>query len=300
MGLFLAITSWMCVWIGVLYIENVWHERNAMKHYTICTFDVTGLFFTLWAAFLIATHVFAILVFRKFQKKTNVQSRFQSTIFQTNIPGFKPSKFEPEPEGDLVTAKKMVVDDNDSPSEEVMNNNGEKGGNYKEDPPTHAENEGDQKQDPSEDAEIESNQSNESYDNIVMPQLKSWKTANDFFVSAAEAPSFWYLLRVKMYDTYGLCCCCGHCPCCCKDIKHDNILNSASRIDPINRVKKNNLCWRFSDGMKLFLWYCASIFFLFLTIVNCGATAQQTVVRNSLDKAFEFLYPINYHTGPMW
>jgi hypothetical protein len=297
MGLILALASLLSVFTGVWFIEDVWNEDYKNQQYTYnVVISVTLLVVSLWAVFLIAIHVFAILAFRKYQKNTTLRNRYRSTIFQTYIPGFEPPKSQPMEERNVLTAKKTVMDDDDevSPAEEVQSENG---GNATEAPPEDAENEGQSKEATLNDEE---NGDDKLDADFVMPQLKSSTKTKDFFVSASETPSLWYLWRVKMYETYGFCCCCGYCSCCCKDIKQDNTINDSSRTDPIDRLKQNSLCWRFGDGLKLFLWYCLSAFFLFLTIVNCGATSQQTIVRNNLNKAFEFLYPINYQTGPMW
>jgi hypothetical protein len=48
-----------------------------------------------------------------------------------------------------------------------------------------------------------------------------------------------------------------------------------------------------------FLWYASSGLFLFLAVVNIGATAQQQVVREALGSAWDVLYPQNYQSGPL-
>eukprot|EP00529_Nitzschia_sp_RCC80_P000146 CAMPEP_0113485388 /NCGR_PEP_ID=MMETSP0014_2-20120614/24458_1 /TAXON_ID=2857 /ORGANISM="Nitzschia sp." /LENGTH=874 /DNA_ID=CAMNT_0000379033 /DNA_START=293 /DNA_END=2917 /DNA_ORIENTATION=+ /assembly_acc=CAM_ASM_000159 len=57
--------------------------------------------------------------------------------------------------------------------------------------------------------------------------------------------------------------------------------------------------WKWFDLIMGFLWWVGSMFFLYMTIVNIGATNQQNIVRSQLDSTFALLYPENYQSGPM-
>ena len=279
-ALSLAFVSVVCVAIGAIYIEDTWHEDYARGEYVYGPIDYTTLIFALWIVFVVFVHVIAIFVTRKHAKDetTNVRNRYTSQVFQHALPGVKMDRSKASNGGEGSSNK---VDEKDVPKDEQE----QPAANDPEDAVKRAAGEEDDMDDDDDD------------EHFSTVELKTGKTTKDFLIDSSEGPSFCYLFRVKLWETYGCCCCC--CPCACRDIREDNNLNDESRMHEIDKLKKHNMAWRAFDGIKMFLWYCISAFFLFLVIVNCGATQQQDVVRANLNGAFEVLYPINYQTGPM-
>jgi hypothetical protein len=49
--------------------------------------------------------------------------------------------------------------------------------------------------------------------------------------------------------------------------------------------------------VKWFVWFFGSSLFLFLVIINIGATHQNKAVQENLPGAFDFLYPPDYNNG---
>jgi hypothetical protein len=290
-GSCLTIVSLFCVLAGAIYIEDVWYEDYENQRYSYGAINYTALICALWGLALVVFHVIAICVAKKYEKDASVRHRYRSTVFQTSVPGMALKRKESPSSKHKTVAKEgdadAGADDHDDKLLEQA---------HPDDPEqANGDDDGDDDDNNKDRAEIEP-----STDTFAMPTLKSGKTNKEFLSKSSEGPSYAYLCRVKLFETYGFCCCCSCCPCCCKDVKQDNIYTDTSRMHRIDQIKRSNWAWRFFDGFKLFLWYCISAFFLYLTIVNCGATSQQTIVRNNLTKAFEFLYPVDYQTGPMW
>ncbi|KAG7372924.1 hypothetical protein IV203_033648 [Nitzschia inconspicua] len=285
-GFLLALTSLTSVFIGAIYIEDVWHEDYKNQQYTYSDISFTAVLLLVWLAVVVGFHVLAICITKKYARNADVRHRFRSTMFQTPIPGMK------------TVAKKETLQieiDASSPSQEDDPLGGRREG-MKDGSASKEEFNPDEVQNCNKSRMDDNDQCENDFDITI---FKSGNASKDFLIKSSEGPTYPYLCRMKLYETYGFCCCCSLCPCCCKDVKADKKCCDDNRIHPMDQIKKSNWCWRFFDGTKLFLWYCLSAFFLYLTIVNCGATTQQMVVRQNLNKAFEFLYPVDYHTGPM-
>ncbi len=264
------------VFNGAWYIEDTWNEDYSKGAYVYGPINFTALITCLWFFLVLFVHGIAVYVTRKQQKDGNVPFRYTSQVFQQTPPGFRT----------------FNVDRNDAKSKDA---GAEHLPTIQEAPKatTDLETYDDNPQETFEDTQDPEFRGESS--GFVMPDLKTG-TVRTFFDDNTVVPSYWFLFRVKMYEMYGCCC---ECSCCCKDIKADNNLND-TRMGTSYELKKTNPLWRFLDGLKLFLWYCISGLFLYMTIVNIGATQQQTVVRQHLHPAFEYLYPANYQIGPMW
>ncbi|KAL3909646.1 MAG: hypothetical protein SGILL_008005, partial [Bacillariaceae sp.] len=268
-AIILGIVSIFCVVIGAIYIEDVMHEDYQEGSYAYGPVNWPALVMSLWIIFVFFVHILSVYIARKHAKNENIDNRYRKSVFQQTLPGVKTKKMDTSGEG----SSSKNSDEKDGKEE-----------SYKSNP------------DPMEQAADPENGEDDDSD-FGDVQLKTGATTKDFLVDSSEGPSYGYLCRVQLLETYGCCCGCG--PCCCKDIKDDNNYHDESRMHEVDVLKQNNTCWRLFDGVKMFLWYCLSAFFVYLTIVNIGATSQQVIVRDNLNNAFEYLYPINYQTGPM-
>ncbi|KAG7372911.1 hypothetical protein IV203_033635 [Nitzschia inconspicua] len=294
MGFFLAFTSIGLVYVGALYIEDVWHEDYKNQRYSYSDISFSTVIISVWTLVTLGFHVLAICITRKYTGNQEIGYRYRPSVFQTAIPGIKGLA--------RITSKVTEKDDSSSidRTEEPNRSNAENNPNREND-------------DDDDDNDDAVDHTNEGFEIKVLQSdkkitstkdygtSKSSQTGNDVLMNSSEGPTYSYLCRRKLYETYGFCCCCSLCHCCCKDVKDDNNISCEENkmMHPIDQIKKDSRCWRFFDGTKWFLWYSLSAFFLYLTIVNCAATTQQVIVRQNLHKAFEYLYPADYHTGPM-
>jgi hypothetical protein len=264
------------VLIGASYIENVWLEDYQRGEYAYGAINYTGLVWGLWTICVILIHLIAAHIAKKRKADDRLKFRYTSAVFDNRIPGMKTLKESNGKEDD-----ENVENENDKATDKPQVSS-----ITADDDPVIQESD------------------NELHPSVVIredsetPQLRQGQKTKDFFVDYDEAPSFCYLFRVKMFETYGCCCC----ECCCSDIQSNNNLAMGAKQKRMSAVTelKSSPGWKFFDGVKLSLWYFLSAFFLYLTIVNCGATHQQNVVRASLNNAFAFLYPPDYQTGEMW
>jgi hypothetical protein len=274
----MIIVSIVCVIIGTVYIEDVWVEDYQRGEYAYGIVNYPGMIFGLWMVFLLVIHIVAICLANRRHKNGSTNNRFTSQIFRQTLPGVKFNR----------TKTKSNVED-DSNVESAWDTNEEKEQAAVIDAET------EEKRATGDDSD---NLDDDDFvTNILSSVQPETGSARALIVDSADGPSFGYLLRVKLWETYGCCCLC--CPCCCRDVKEDHNLCQETHMQPADAFEHKNVAWQAFDGFKLFLWYCISAFFLYLTIVNCGATAQQNVVRANLQQAFEVLYPVDYHTGPM-
>jgi hypothetical protein len=81
--------------------------------------------------------------------------------------------------------------------------------------------------------------------------------------------------------------------CCDRDRQHER---RVARLLP-PRPPKRGPTERIAILVKWVLWGVASAFHLYLTIVNIGATKQQSAVRVALPATFALLYPPDYTAG---
>jgi len=118
--------------------------------------------------------------------------------------------------------------------------------------------------------------------------------------------SYYTLLVIALYRTWPYLCCCFRSTSTTRTNTSDN--NNSSTTDVIGEKEGQGtaktataplIVQSLTIGLGRLLWYLSSIFLLFLTIVNIGSTGQQSVVREHLYPAWEFLYPENYNNGTM-
>mmetsp|Transcript_49945 Transcript_49945/g.55769 ORF Transcript_49945/g.55769 Transcript_49945/m.55769 type:complete len:886 (+) Transcript_49945:3-2660(+) len=82
---------------------------------------------------------------------------------------------------------------------------------------------------------------------------------------------------------------------------------STSTFDSNNKDKEkssastslSSVLFQTGRNIHNIVWHTSSIFFLYMTLVNIGATHQQNLVRSHLNDAFTVLYPPDYQTGKM-
>lgn len=110
------------------------------------------------------------------------------------------------------------------------------------------------------------------------------------FVDEAQAPSYSMLFRSKLYETYPYLCCC---------FKKARLSNVAEPRFSYVVPQKNTFWPRVLVSLRRLIWYLSSFFFLYLTIVNIGATSQQDTVSTALAPAFSLLYPPDFNNGTM-
>uniref|UniRef100_A0A7S4AHW5 Transmembrane protein n=1 Tax=Pseudo-nitzschia australis TaxID=44445 RepID=A0A7S4AHW5_9STRA len=85
----------------------------------------------------------------------------------------------------------------------------------------------------------------------------------------------------------------------CTLIKSQLYERYSRRSKPSVYSSSSSFLWRFGRVTQDIVWCVTSLLFLYMTLVNIGATHQQNIVRLSLNDAFELLYPPDYHTGKM-
>jgi hypothetical protein len=264
-----GIVSIACVTIGCFYIEDVWMEDYNQRAYVYGPINYPAMIASLWGIFSLVVHVVAVYLTKKHSAEGVLDFRYTSSIFLQPAPGADMVK-------EIVGSPKRWTTRSDNDDDVVDNSKLPDEGN-------HDEISGD---DVKETALADTATNNvfdlgqdrrqqdipdreDSTASILVPQLHQG-CAKDFLANDTAAPSVWFLFRVKMVETYG-CLCCFPC-CCCKDVRKNNNLNhhKSLRMSAVTEMKSSPW-WRFFDGVNLFLWYCMSMFFLYLTIVNIGA-----------------------------
>mmetsp|Transcript_6979 Transcript_6979/g.7480 ORF Transcript_6979/g.7480 Transcript_6979/m.7480 type:complete len:330 (+) Transcript_6979:1486-2475(+) len=115
---------------------------------------------------------------------------------------------------------------------------------------------------------------------------------DDKYVEPKDAPSYYGLLGTKLVSSYPYTCRC------LKEKHHvDNI--SSHRLDYVQKGHTRSFAEHVGTFLRRFCWYILSFFFLFLTVVNIGASFEQCKASNNLQSAFQQIYPPDYLTGTM-
>jgi len=134
--------------------------------------------------------------------------------------------------------------------------------------------------------------SEDTRDHTARPHMTRYHLPISRYVSPENAPPYWELFMNKMVETYP-------CLCSCLNRKYGDESISTRRLDYVDSAAEISTFDKLCLYVRRILWYFLSAFFLFLTIVNIGATYQQCFARKALGGTFALLYPENYLTGEM-
>jgi hypothetical protein len=259
------------------YIADVWFPDRE---------EVGGIVFlvtvaTLWALFTIALHLVAIKM-TNHQLARNKSFRYNSQIFQQNA---IPSKLMETTTRTLESTARTLnrikttaakeekinskVPENNAIQESPVETNEEQSQHVSFHP---AELTGSIHAVPLNDAVEECDDDDEEVESL----------GRRVVLEGASAPSLCELLLAKVYETYPWCCCCL--------LKYSQRHLPEPRLSTV-KVEEETCPWKTWVVLKRVLWYALSCLFLYMTIVNIGATQQQTAARDALGPAWDFLYP---------
>lgn len=115
---------------------------------------------------------------------------------------------------------------------------------------------------------------------------------DDKYVKPKDAPSYYELLGTELASSYPY-------ACCCLKGKHHVENISSHRLDYVQEGHTRSIAEHVGTFLRRFCWYVLSFFFLFLTVINIGASFEQCAASNNLQSAFQQLYPPDYLTGTM-
>jgi len=271
------------IFAGIWFIVEVWESG---VNYWIQGFS-SLLYSLLWIVVIIAVHLFFFCYTRQKHKKKQLQrftsETFDPTLFDSNVVHNAMAK---------KNSDNIVKEDNDNGDDDNDDGNnkndeekGDKGGN--EDNLDDKDNT--QEHEIQEEHEVEQ----EEGGHVQFAVVDSTNDDDDDkYVEPKDAPSYYELLGTKLVSSYPYACCC------LKEKHHvDNI--SSRRLDYVQEGHTRSIAEHVGTFLRRFCWYILSFFFLFLTVINIGASFEQCKASNNLQSAFQQLYPPDYLTGTM-
>merc|ERR1712238_222086 len=240
----------------------------------------------LWIVAIIVVHLFFFCYTRQKHKKRQAQ-RFTSAIFDSN-------NFDSNVIHNAMAKKNsdnIVNDDGD-------NDNDNDDGNKKNDTEK-GDNDGNgnnlDDKDNTQEQEIQEEHKVEQEEEAPV-QVAVVDSTNDDdddkYVEPKDAPSYYELLGTKLASSYPY-------ACCCLKGKHHVENISSRRLDYVQEGHTRSIAEHVGTFLRRFCWYVLSFFFLFLTVINIGASFEQCKALNNLQSAFQQLYPPDYLTGTM-
>lgn len=269
---FLAAVSLWVIMVGVNYICEVWMPDNhEEKTIALVTVGVV------WFAAIVAVHV-GLDCWTKKKKTRGHSMRFNSRLFDVN-------EVLPVLAGGGSKTEEMTVFQKGEDDNGVSESVGDNAGGDNEDKQAEGTGEGRVKFAMSEE-QIEKENERGQRERLRSERL------HGVYHGPEDAPPFRELILNKLADTYPCLCFCLK-----KKYSFDNI--SKRRLDFVTEARPKSTGAKIGLVVKRFIWYLLSLWFFFQTIVNIGATQQQTAARNALEPAFQILYPSDYNNGTM-
>lgn len=324
----LFIVSIVAVFFGVWYIEDTWAEDTTTGEVKYGKFDWTGTMTAVWFFICLGAHIVAIWITRN-KRREQANFRYNSQVFQQSLtvdvaadalasanrvvgtavgvmgsvtPKFGRGLTAAETDDDTGRTGLAEVIENVPSSSDNTTKQGEED-DMLEQATQQQLLDGPDKEVPYVlSGSFHANQPVEGPTfmptHVPLDVIESDRCSHnddDYDNDAGYAvPSYRTLCRIKLYELCGCCKCFPR----CKPLALVE-QDSQDRRGSVVEQEKGTWRWRVANFSKSFLWYSLSFLALYLTIVNIGATSQQTTVRASLGGAFEFLYPPDYQSGAM-